>query len=218
MKQILLFSIGIVPILFFSQNNKQAPNPPVVFEALAGNKGIASQMTINKGFQEVRGLGFFSAANISSKWNEDRSNDAMIQVNITYEVIRNIRVLGGMHYTPTTGLRPTAGLLYSLSTPEFLLIVNPRFIGFSEKSIAEGMILLEYKPAINKNWKGYSRVQALYSETIKDGAHARSYLMLRLGVSYKPLTFGLGANWDRYGPFKESKQNFGVFAAIRLFN
>ncbi|MDR6525838.1 hypothetical protein J2787_001208 [Chryseobacterium rhizosphaerae] len=218
MKQILLFSVGIVPLLFFSQNNKQAPNPPVVFEALAGNKGIASQMTINKGFQEVRGLGFFSAANISSKWNEDRSNDAMIQANITFEVIKNFRMLGGMHYTPTTGLRPTAGILYSLSTPEFLLIVNPRFIGFSEKSIAEGMMLLEYKPAINENWKGYSRVQALYSETIKDGAHARSYLMLRLGVSYKPLTFGLGANWDRYGPLKESKQNFGVFAAIRLFH
>ncbi|MEJ5103786.1 hypothetical protein [Chryseobacterium sp. MYb328] len=218
MKQILLFSIGLMPLLFFSQNNKQVPNSPIAFEALAGNKGIATQMTINKGFQDIRGLGFFSAANISSKWNEEHSNDAMIQANLTFEVIKNIRVLGGMHYTPTTGLRPTAGILYSLSTPEFLLIFNPRFIGFSEKSIAEGMMLLEYKPSINENWKGYSRIQALYSETIKDGAHARSYLMLRLGVSYKLLTFGLGANWDHYGPFKESKQNFGVFAAIRLFH
>ncbi|WP_347218509.1 hypothetical protein [Chryseobacterium sp.] len=218
MKQILLFSVGLIPLLFFSQNNKQILNPPVTFETLAGNKGIASQMTINKGFQDIKGLGFLSVANISSKWNEDRSNDAMIQANITFEVFKNIHVLGGMHYTPNTGLRPTAGLLYSLSTPDFLLIINPRFIGFSEKSIAEGMMLLEYKPPINDNWKGYSRIQALYSETINDGLHARSYLMLRLGVSYKLLTFGLGANWDQYGPCKESKQNFGVFAAIRLFH
>lgn len=218
MKKRVLFCLGLFPLLFFSQNKEQASNPPVIFEALTGDKGIAAQMTINKGFQGVKRLGFFSAANISSKWNEDHSNDAMIQANITFEVIKNIRVLGGMHYTPNTGLRPTAGLLYSLSTSEILLIVNPRFIGFSEKSIAEGMMLLEYKPAINENWKGYSRIQALYSETIKDGAHARSYLMLRLGVSYKTFTFGLGANWDRYGPFKESKQNFGVFAAIRLFH
>lgn len=210
--------VGLLPLLFSSQNSQQASSPPVIFEALTGNKGIAAQMTINKDFQDIKGLGFFSAANISSKWNEDRSNDAMIQANITFEVIKNIRVLGGMHYTPNTGLRPTAGFLYSLNIHDFLLIVNPRFIGFSEKSIAEGMMLLEYKPTINKKWKGYSRVQALYSEAIKDGGHARSYLMLRLGVSYKLLTFGLGANWDRYGPLKESKQNVGIFAAIRLFH
>jgi hypothetical protein len=214
MKSILLFIFGLVSILCFSQNNIPVDNPPVIFEALTGNRGFASQMTVNKRFQDSKRLGFFSVANISSKWSEDNSKDAMIQANLTFEIIKNIRLVGGMHYTPATGLRPTAGFLYSISYNDFLLTVN---IGFSKNSIAEGFILLEYKPRINGDWRGYSRVQALYSETIKDGGHARSYLMLRLGASYKLITFGIGANWDRYSPLKESKENFGIFAAFRLF-
>ncbi len=214
----VFFIAGLMPLLFFSQSGTSSGNPPVSFEALVGNKGIASQMMINKGFENNKRLGFLSVANISSKWSEDHSQDAMIQANLTYEIFQNFRLLGGMHYTPVTGLRPTAGFLYSLHFNDFLLVVNPRFIGFSKNSIAEGFALLEYQPAISENWKGYSRVQALYSETLNDGQHARSYLMLRLGASYGPVTFGLGANFDQYGPLKESKENYGVFAAIRLFH
>ncbi|MGG5210547.1 hypothetical protein ACQWU4_16595 [Chryseobacterium sp. MIQD13] len=218
MKKILFLTVGLVPLLLYSQNNTQISNPPVIFEALAGNKGFASQMTINKNFEGSKKIGFFSVANISSKWSEDNSKDAMIQANITFEVVKNLRLVGGSHYTPNTGLRPTAGFMYSKSFNDFLLVVNPRFIGFSKSSIAEGFIMMEYKPEISENWKGYSRIQGLYSETIKNGEHARSYLMLRLGMSYKFITFGVGANFDSYGPFKESKQNYGVFAAVRLFN
>lgn len=207
-----------MPLLFYSQNNIHGSNPPVIFEALAGNKGFASQMTINKTFEGSKKLGFFSVANISSKWTEDNSKDAMIQANITFEVIKDIRLVAGSHYTPTTGFRPTAGFMYSRNFNDFLLVVNPRCIGFSKNSIAEGFIMAEYKPKISENWNLYSRVQGLYSETIRDGEHARSYLMLRLGVSHKFITFGAGANFDSYGPFKESKQNYGIFASARLFN
>lgn len=218
MKKILFLTVGLFPLLFSSQNNIQTSNPPIVFEALVGNKGLASQMTINKNFEGSKKLGFFSVVNISSKWSEDHSKDAMIQANITFEVIKNLRLVGGSHYTPNTGLRPTAGFIYSKNFNDFLLVVNPRFIGFSKSSIAEGFIMMEYKPKISENWKGYSRIQGLYSETIKDGEHARSYLMLRLGLSHRFITFGVGANFDSYGPFKDSKQNYGVFAAARLFN
>lgn len=218
MKKILFLAAGLIPLLFYSQNNTHGSNPPVIFEALAGNKGFASQMTINKAFEGSKKLGFFSVANISSKWTEDNSKDAMIQANITFEVIKDIRLVAGSHYTPTTGLRPTAGFMYSRNFNDFLLVVNPRFIGLSKSSIAEGFIMMEYKPKISENWNLYSRIQGLYSETIRDAEHARSYLMLRLGVSYKFITFGAGANFDSYGPFKESKQNYGIFAAARLFN
>ncbi|WP_228377972.1 hypothetical protein [Chryseobacterium luteum] len=218
MKKILFLTVGLIPMLFCSQSNTRISNPPVIFEALAGNKGFASQMTVNKAFEGSEKLGFFSVANISSKWSEDHSKDAMIQANLTFEIIKNIRLVGGSHYTPTTGLRPTAGFMYSLNFNDFLLVVNPRLIGFSKSSIAEGFIMMEYKPKISETWTGYSRIQGLYSETTEDGEHARSYLMLRLGVTYRSITFGAGANFDSYGPFKESKQNYGLFASARLFN
>lgn len=218
MKKTLLFTAGLLPALFAFQINAQTSNPPVLFEALAGNKGFASQMIVNKAFEGSRKFGFFSVANISSKWSENNSKDAMIQANLTFEIVKNWRLVGGSHYTPTTGLRPTAGFIYSVHFNDFLFTVNPRFIGFSKSSIAEGFMMMEYKPKISETWYGYSRVQGLYSETIQDGKHARSYLMLRLGMTYKSITFGAGANFDSYGPFKESKQNYGVFAAARLFN
>jgi hypothetical protein len=83
----------------------------------------------------------------------------------------------------------------------------------SKNSNAEGFVMAEYKPEINENWKIYSRVQGLYAQNLNSGEHARSYLMLRLGLSYKDIRFGLGANWDAYGPEKQSKQNYGVFLA-----
>jgi len=218
MKKIVFFTVGFIPMLFVSQPHTQAANPPVIFEALAGNKGFASQMMVNKAFEGSGKFGFFSVANISSKWSESNSKDAMIQANLTFEIIKNLRVLGGSHYTPTTGLRPTAGFIYSVSFNDFLFTVNPRFIGFSKSSIAEGFAMMEYKPEIKENWRGYSRIQGLYSQTIQNEEHARSYLMLRLGITYKSITFGAGANFDSYGPFKESKQNYGIFASARLFN
>jgi hypothetical protein len=41
------------------------------------------------------------------------SKDAMSQANITFEIVKGLRLFGGMHYTPTTGLRPTTALMYT---------------------------------------------------------------------------------------------------------
>ncbi|WP_236709505.1 hypothetical protein [Elizabethkingia ursingii] len=203
----------------FAQEEKSERilNPPVTIEVLTGDVGIASQMIINKSFRSVPRLGFFSVTNISSKWNETTSKDAMSQANITFEIVKGLRLFGGMHYTPTTGLRPTSALMYTFNYKSLLLSIGPR-IDLSKNSNAEGFVMAEYKPEINENWKIYSRVQGLYAQNLNSGEHARSYLMLRLGLSYKDIRFGLGANWDAYGPEKQSKQNYGIFLAASLFN
>ncbi|KUG13737.1 hypothetical protein BEI02_03630 [Elizabethkingia sp. HvH-WGS333] len=215
-------TIGILFLscfMSFAQEEKREKilNPPVTIEVLTGDVGIASQMIINKSFRSVPRLGFFSVTNISSKWNETTSKDAMSQANITFEIVKGLRLFGGMHYTPTTGLRPTSALMYTFNYKSLLLSIGPR-IDLSKDSNAEGFVMAEYKPEINENWKIYSRVQGLYAQNLNSGEHARSYLMLRLGLSYKDIRFGLGANWDAYGPEKQSKQNYGIFLAASLFN
>ena len=215
-------TIGILFLscfMSFAQEEKREKilNPPVTIEVLTGDVGIASQMIINKSFRSVPRLGFFSVTNISSKWNETTSKDAMSQANITFEIVKGLRLFGGMHYTPTTGLRPTSALMYTFNYKSLLLSIGPR-IDLSKDSNAEGFVMAEYKPEINENWKIYSRVQGLYAQNLNSGEHARSYLMLRLGLSYKDIRFGLGAHWDAYGPEKQSKQNYGIFLAASLFN
>ena len=43
------------------------------------------------------------------------------------------------------------------------------------------------------------------------GFHNRSFLYLRAGLKKGPLGFGLGANFDAYGPGKTARENYGVF-------
>lgn len=214
-----IFFLSCFSSLVFSQEQKNEAfqNPPVTIEILAGDSGIASQIIINKSFRSVPRLGIFSVTNISSKWNESVSKDAMNQVNVTFEMVKGLRLFGGMHYTPTTGLRPTTALMYTINYKSFLLSAGPR-IDLAKNSNVEGFVMMEYKPEINEHWKVYSRVQGLYAQAVDSGDHARSYLMLRLGLSYKDIRFGLGANWDAYGSEKQCKQNYGIFFAANLFN
>ncbi|EJL74186.1 hypothetical protein PMI13_00919 [Chryseobacterium populi] len=195
---------------------KERSNAPVVFELLTGYEGVASQLNINKNFKEVTGLSFFSVSNISSKWNEQNAKDAMSQFNLAYEFVKGFRILAGIHYTPSTGLRPSASVLYSYVSENITLVAGPR-IDLSGNSNLEGFGMVEYKPKLNEKWRIYSRLQGLYAQTVKDDHHARSYLMVRAGLSYHDYSFGLGANFDAYGPERIIKNNYGVFASVRLF-
>lgn len=62
-------------------------------------------------------------------------------------------------------------------------------------------------------------MQGLYKCSTEDGKHERSYLYLRAGISIKNLSFGIGANLDKYGPPKNQiiKENYGVFTKADLF-
>jgi len=199
------------------QTVQEVKNPPVVVETLFGNEGYAGQMTVNKSFRSIPQLGIFSVTNMSSKWNEKDSKDMMNQIHLTYQLAKGFKVLAGTHYTPNSGLRPNAAVMYSYSSKEFLLTVMPR-IDLSNNANWEGFALVEYKPQFNENWSLYTRAQGLYCATINNGDHARSYLMLRAGVSYKEFRFGLGANWDAYGPAKTTKENYGIFLAANVFD
>lgn len=206
-------------VLWGQESVKKLPeNPPVIMEILVGNDGYASQMIINKALRGIPKLSFFSVTNISSSWDEKLSQDAMNQVNLKYDFLKSLSVFGGVHYTPVTGLRPTTALMYVIGSETFIFMVSPRLIGFSKSSIIEGFAMMEYKPVLNDNWSIYSRIQGLYNQTISDGNHARSYLMLRAGLSYKDFSFGLGANWDAFGAERTTKENYGVFISANLFN
>jgi hypothetical protein len=40
---------------------------------------------------------------------------------------------------------------------------------------------------------------------------------LRAGTSFKNYQFGVGNNFDFYGPYKHRENNFGVFMRAELF-
>ncbi|MCC6286368.1 MAG: hypothetical protein IT249_00645 [Chitinophagaceae bacterium] len=193
-----------------------APNPPVNLETVLGNEGMAYQLMINKKLKSIPKLGFFSITSVLGAWKKGPYDGIMSQGLVTYRLFKGFDVVSGFHYTDVTGLRPTAGIIYSYGSPGFLVVANPR-IDLHKDAIQETMIMTEYKPKLNEKWRLYSRLQGLYGFSVASKDHARSYILGRLGVNYKEFNFGLAANFDWFGPFKGNQNNYGVFVSAALF-
>lgn len=197
-------------------NNPVIPNPPINMETVIGSRGVQYQLIINKKFQSIPKLGFFSVTNGTAPWEKEMNPDIMTQAHLTYSLFRGLDLSAGMQYTPVYGFRPIASLIYSYARPDLLLILNPK-IDLADDLATETMALIEYKPKINEKFRFYSRIQGLYGFVPESGIHNRSYIMLRAGLSYKEFTFGAASNFDWYGPMKHNENNVGIFASVLLF-
>ncbi|MDG4950753.1 hypothetical protein NLM59_07435 [Weeksellaceae bacterium KMM 9724] len=202
--------------LWAQESPQPVKNPPVNLETLISDRGVSVDLMVNKKFQSIPRLGFFSVTNVVGEWDQREIKDLMTQGQLTYQIIKGLDVLAGFHVTNVTGFRPTAGLMYSYKTPEFLLVVSPR-VDLMKDGVIEGLTILEYTPKINDNWNLYTRLQALYGQNLNPDSHARSYIQARAGVNYKEFKFGVGTNLDRYGPMKENINSFGAFLGVALF-
>ena len=181
-----------------------------------GSRGIGYDMMINKKFQSASKFGVFSVVNIVSEWGEPKTQDKMIQAQLTYSLFKSLQVTAGFHYDPEFGSKPAVGLLYTYTNNDLLWVVNAR-VDIQSKPTYEVMTLLEYMPAISEKVNLYSRIQGLYGYASKWDTHARSYLQGRLGLNYNEFNFGAAANLDYYGPNRINKNNFGGFISVLLF-
>lgn len=189
---------------------------PINMEMMLGSRGIYYQVMVNKKFKSIPKLGFFSITNGNAPWEKEMTPDIMTQSHITYTLLRGLEVTTGLQYTPVYGFRPVASLIYSYSTPEFTIVANPK-IDLASDWASENMLLIEYRPKINDNWSWYGRAQGLYGFVPSSGDHNRSYIYLRAGLSYKEFSFGLGSNFEWYGPIKHNENSIGLFATVLVF-
>lgn len=194
----------------------QRENPPVPVEAVTGNRGVALQMIVNKKLRSVPSLGVFSVTNFVSEWESKRISDLMTQTSLTWQVVKGLDLMGGVHVTPFTGTRPSAGLMYTFANRKWLAVANQRF-DLMKNGAVEMLLLAEFKPAIGRHLDLYTRAQALYAFNTEDAAHERSYAFLRAGITWKDVTIGAAANLDYYGPQKVFRGNYGGFLIVQLF-
>ena len=69
--------------------------------------------------------------------------------------------------------------------------------------------IFRYTPILKKDWKLYSSVE-LFS-LFRQNNHLVSVQRLRLGVDYKALQFGIGANFSAFGADWSTTSNIGGF-------
>lgn len=201
-----------------AQDTKAAstPNPPITLEASFGHEAMTYQLMINKKLRSVPKLGFFSITSLNKGWNQGKFDVMMTQALATYRVVKGLDLAAGFHYTDNTKLRPMTSLIYIYSKPELLLVASPR-VDLIKNPVQENLIIAEYKPLLSEKVRLYTRLQGLYGFAPKTGAHARSYIVGRLGVTTGEFTYGLAANFDWFGPIKGYQENFGAFISVPLF-
>ena len=215
----LLMSINMA---LFAQENTPNPNlpavqnPPVSAEVTAGHRTWCFQTVMSKNLQSAPKFGFASVTNMQVAWGTQSIKDYMVQAHATFDFVKNFSVGLGFHWNPIEGVRPSAQLAYAYGTPVWLISTNLR-TDLNGDPNTGWFLLTEFRPKIAQQWHLYLRWQSLASMMPKRGTHARSYIYLRCGVTWKDLTFGAAANLDWYGNDTFHRNNFGGFVAVTLF-
>jgi hypothetical protein len=221
MKKIHLLSILFIAA--FSIHQVQAQDSIKVFspktvlvEELVGNKRQFLQLLVNKVFVEKEKIGLLSITSYAADYKDNLSNNEFQNTTLIYhQLFKGISINSGVSFTSIEGLKNFVGLQYMYQSKSFSLIYLPSYY-FTNSHKISNTALLEYKPAISKNWSLYTRLQVHYNHNLETGNHFRSYVYSRLGLTYKYFSFGLGHNFDRYGADKNSKNNYGVFLKLSL--
>lgn len=202
-----------ITFLFLTCNviAQEMHQPPIPVEIVIGNNRYGIQTTVNRKLPNSKFLSFLSIGNIESTYeNSLESLDYVSNSQISYNFFKGLGVSAGLNLNNVTGLAPTAGLQYVFVHPQILFVLAPSYV-FRASGGGSAISILEFRPSINNQLKLYTRLQGLYAQNLKDNFHERSFVLLRIGLEKSRYQFGLGCNFDQYGPMKKSGRNYALF-------
>lgn len=212
-KRIGLILLGVIAGL--SAKAQSITAPPIPFEVMQGNEKFYSLMVVNKPFAQHQ-LSFFNVTTFTAhNDNEVSRNEFVSTTLISFPIYRDIRLSSGLDLNSVVGLNYFAGFQFSKVTGHWLIVLVPG-IYFREHSSFETLGLVEFCPPISPRLKLYTRVHTLYNAQAADFVHNRSYNYLRLGLTAKRTSFGLGFNADWYGPSMRHEKNYGIFIRTEI--
>ncbi len=201
------FHLGIV-------NAQTKPmSPPIPVELVFGHEQLNFQLIVKKKFTPESKFDLLVISVFSENWdkNDEMGNSVVIPFQVNYNIgKKGFALAAGGEGNSVVGFSPLVGVEHSFANRKVLAITVLNYL-INENQDLKLFGLYEYKPPINETWSWYSRIQFVYNHSFAENSHNRSFLYLRAGVKKGPLGFGLGANWDQYGPNRITKDNFGVF-------
>lgn len=209
----LILILITFPIWVNAQSDSASPTP---VELMQGNQKLYSLLIVNQSLAPESALGFLHVTTFSgANPNKASRNEFFSSSLLSYPVYRKFRIASGVNLNEVVGLNYFSGFQYATVTGYWLIVLVPG-IYFSEQSSFETLVLIEFRPPLSQRVKLYTRLHTLYNTSLSEGQHNRSYGYLRLGLSVKTLSFGLGMNADWYGPLRSQENNFGVFIRTEL--
>jgi hypothetical protein len=208
-----VFKTACTIIIFFLLIGNVVKAQPIPVELMTGNKYGTVNLAFNRNFSQTSRFGFFHMNTVQFDYKEKAKNSFILQDLATYEIIKNLRVTGGVAYSPG-GFDPTAGIQYVYSGKKFLFLWSPR-VNIESNPSYDIMTILQYKPEINDRVKLFTRIQFL--NLFNSEGNMKSYQWMRVGLEIKGIQFGFAANLDENGPNPAVESNFGVFLRKEIF-
>ncbi|MDT0607044.1 hypothetical protein [Croceitalea rosinachiae] len=135
-----------------------------------------------------------------------------VQPTLCWNISKNIALGPSLYYNSFGGFSERLSAKFTLKKSKALLVVIPT-VAYSEKkraSQAELFAQFQLHTPLSGNISLWFNGQYL---TVWDKfkTHSRSFQQLRLGLSYQGHQFGLGSDFDQYGPKPIQKSSFGLY-------
>lgn len=201
-------------LVFFSISSLVvAQNPPTPVELMFGHERLDFQMVFKRKFSPESRFDLLAIAVFSQNYDREIrfGNSLVIPFQVNYSIgKKGFALAAGAEANSVAGFSKLLGLTHSFANRKYLAITVLNYL-LNEGQDLKLFGLYEFKPSLNETWSLYNRVQFVYNHNLSEDHHNRSFLYLRSGLKKDPLSFGLGANWDQYGPKKIAKNNYGVF-------
>ena len=201
----LLLFPWLIPELAVSQ--------PIPVEWAMGNTYGTVNLVLFKNFTRESKFGFFHMNTIRFNYTDHSQNDFILQDLAYAEIVKNIRITGGVIYSPS-GFNPTAGMQYVHVGEKLLFLLAPR-INIEPDPCWDVMTIVQFRPALSQRTKLYTRLQLL--NLFDRNGNINSYQWMRLGLEIHGIQFGLAFNLDEYGPHPSVKTNLGAFIRKEIF-
>lgn len=213
---LLLGSILLLGSTTLLSQQSAPPPAPTPVEVMFGNNRMNFQLILNKPIDAQGKFSFFNVTNGAVDYHNKNEETEIVVVNtINYDLGNNFKASACAQWHFKLGLVPLVGVQYFKANPTWLLLVSPNICLLPTTNM-EVVSLVEFKPSLNPKTRLYTRGQLLYNQVLDGGIHARSGYTFRAGISRQKFTYGIGMNFDYYGPFKTEKLNTGVFVRISL--
>ncbi|MEQ3656247.1 MAG: hypothetical protein ABNH00_10325 [Dokdonia sp.] len=135
-----------------------------------------------------------------------------VQPTLFWKINQTVAIGPSLYYNSFAGFSERLSAQFTLEHSKAVFIVMPT-VAYSEKkdaSLAEVFAQFQLHTPLSEKIALCFNGQFL---TVWDKfkKHSRSFQQLRLGLSYKGHQFGLGSDFDQYGPKPIHKSSFGLY-------
>ena len=169
----------------------------------------ASYPINNRQTLSINTLAFFQ----KFKDSENQGFDEIgVQPTLFWNVHKNIAIGPSLYYNSFAGYSKRLSAKFALKNPRVVFVTIPT-VAYSEKTEASyAEMFTQFQLSIPLNQKVVLWLNSQFL-TVWDvfKEHSRSYQQLRTGISLDGHQFGIGFDFDQYGPRPIKKTSFGAY-------